>query len=84
MRHFMVDPDNEERLLKVPYRVVQAIKAEALDEAVQRVQSLADDIYEGKDGVMRAPTTEIIAAINGIAEQPTGTSQPSAASPRED
>ena len=28
MRHYMVDPDNEERLLKIPPDVVDAIKAE--------------------------------------------------------
>ena len=28
MRYFMVDPDNEERLLKVPPRVVEQIKAD--------------------------------------------------------
>jgi hypothetical protein len=32
MRHFMVDPDNEERLLKVPRRVVDEIKEEARAE----------------------------------------------------
>ncbi len=31
----MVDPDNEERLLKIPPRVVSEIKAEALEEAMQ-------------------------------------------------
>lgn len=39
MRHWMEDPDNENRLLKIPPRVVQGIKAEALDEAVQRVEA---------------------------------------------
>ena len=29
MRHYMTDPDNEERLLKIPPRVVAEIKAEA-------------------------------------------------------
>lgn len=40
MRHYMEDPDNENRLLKVPPRVVEGIKAEALDEAVKRVEAL--------------------------------------------
>jgi hypothetical protein len=40
MRHYMVDPDNEERLLKIPVRVVAEIKAEALADAVQRVEAL--------------------------------------------
>lgn len=33
MRHYMIDPDNEERLLKIPPRVVDDIKAEAYMEA---------------------------------------------------
>ena len=36
----MVDPDNEERLLKIPLRVVAEIKAEALAAAVQRMEAL--------------------------------------------
>ena len=41
MRHYMVDPDNEERLLKIPPRVVAEIKVEALiAAAVQRVETL--------------------------------------------
>lgn len=41
MRHYMVDPDNEERLLKIPPRVVAEIKAEALiAAAVQRIEAL--------------------------------------------
>jgi hypothetical protein len=43
MRHFMVDPDNDERLLKVPPRVVQAIKAEAYAEAGDSVLAYADE-----------------------------------------
>ena len=65
MRHFMVDPDNEERLLKVPPRVVAAIKAEALDEAVQRVEALypAAIIDNGMHGALRK--RDVIAAIKG-------------------
>ena len=36
----MVDPDNEERLLKIPPRIVAEIKAEALAAAVQRIEAL--------------------------------------------
>lgn len=43
MRHYMVDPDNEERLLKVPPHVVAAIKAEALDAARQVVETYAQE-----------------------------------------
>ena len=39
MRHWMVDPDNEERLLKVPPHVVKRIKAEAYAEAVEAVKA---------------------------------------------
>lgn len=40
MRYYMVDPDNEERLLKVPPHVVKRIKAEAYAEAVEAVKAL--------------------------------------------
>lgn len=36
----MVDPDNEERLLKVPPHVVARIKAEAYAQAVEAVRAL--------------------------------------------
>ena len=42
MRHFMVDPDNEERLLKVPPHVVRAIKFEALDAAREAIEAIPD------------------------------------------
>ena len=38
MRHYMVDPDNEERLLKIPPRVVSEIKAEAYVAAREAVR----------------------------------------------
>ena len=41
MRHWMVDPDNDERLLKVPPHVVKRIKAEAFAESVEAVKALA-------------------------------------------
>lgn len=40
MRHYMVDPDNEERLLKIPPHVVAAIKDEAYAEAREAVAAL--------------------------------------------
>lgn len=58
MRHFMVDPDNEERLLKVPRRVVDEIKAEALSGAVQRVEAYLEKYGEDLD-------PGVIAAIKG-------------------
>jgi len=36
----MVDPDNEERLMKVPRRVVDEIKAEAWKEAQDEIDTL--------------------------------------------
>lgn len=40
MRHYMVDPDNEERLLKIPPHVVAAIKDEAYAETREAVAAL--------------------------------------------
>lgn len=48
MRHYMVDPDNEERLLKVPPIVVAEIKEEALNAAAQRVEALHERYLFGK------------------------------------
>lgn len=41
-RFYMVDPDNEERLLKIPHRVVAEIKAEAWQEAHDAVTLLGE------------------------------------------
>ena len=38
MRHYIEDPDNEDRLLKIPFRVITAIKAEAYKEAIQAIK----------------------------------------------
>lgn len=40
MRHYMEDPDNEERLLKIPPGVVAAIRDQALLDAVAAVKAL--------------------------------------------
>ena len=40
MRHYMVDPDNEDRLLKIPPSVVAEIQADALREARAAVAAL--------------------------------------------
>jgi len=71
----MVDPDNEERLLKIPYRVRQEIKAEALREAVQRVEEmpihLVDVRFDMDDEPDYRQTVElaaVIAAIKGVSE----------------
>lgn len=46
MRHYMVDPDNEERLLKIPPRVVATIQSEILNEAREIVY-----IYSDRNGI---------------------------------
>ena len=40
MRHYMVDPDNAERLLKIPPSVVAEIQADALREALEAVAAI--------------------------------------------
>ena len=40
MRHYMTDPDNEERLLKISPSVVAAIKAEAYMDAMDAVAAI--------------------------------------------
>ena len=40
MRHYMTDPDNEERLLKIPPSVVALIKAEAYMDAMDAVAAI--------------------------------------------
>jgi ParB-like chromosome segregation protein Spo0J len=64
MRHYMVDPDNEERLLKVPPSVVAEIKAEALSGAVQRVEALMD-----KKAHPWASLADAVAAIKGDSDE---------------
>jgi hypothetical protein len=40
MRHYITDPDNAERLLKIPPNVVAAIKAEAFMDAMDAIDEL--------------------------------------------
>ena len=40
MRHYMTDPDNEERLLKIPPSVVSDIKADAYQEVRELVTAI--------------------------------------------
>lgn len=63
MRHYMKDPDNEERLLKIPPYVVAAIKAEAFDAAREAVEKW---FAENRDE-MTWP--EFLAAINALKEK---------------
>lgn len=40
MRYYMVDPDNEERLLKIPPMVRDKIRADALHEAWKAISEM--------------------------------------------
>ena len=40
MRHYMVDPDNDQRLLKIPPNIVAAIKAEAYMDVMDAIDGL--------------------------------------------
>lgn len=63
----MVDPDNEERLLKIPPHVVQAIRAEALQDAIAAVEAERD--YRRAQGGIPGPAwTSAIAAIKAVIE----------------
>ena len=66
----MVDPDNEERLLKVPPRVVQAIKEEAYAEAVEAVKAL-NPTWVSKDDAEweELDRLEVIAVITALGEE---------------
>ena len=65
----MVDPDNEERLLKIPLRVVAEIKAEALAAAVQRMEALwsLDPSWDGTN--WNNALTSVLAAIDASNEE---------------
>lgn len=64
MRRYMIDPDNEERLLKIPPHVVAAIKSEALDAARDAVTALP--CMTGKGVYYR---DEALAAIDALREE---------------
>lgn len=59
----MEDPDNEDRLLKVPPRVVAAIKAEAYAEAAAIVESHAEDRLVAMPRGVTHPSQDIYAAL---------------------
>lgn len=67
MRHYMVDPDNEERLLKIPPRVVAAIKVEAYEAAREAVAEIAKDTY--CDSAPCWGAERYIAAIDTLREE---------------
>ena len=58
----MIDPDNEERLLKVPPHVVKRIKAEAYAEAVEAVKARCSSDGE----FMCVECEESVAAIEAL------------------
>jgi hypothetical protein len=42
MRHFMVDPDNDQRLLKIPPNIVAAIKAEVYMDVMDAIHAIRE------------------------------------------
>ena len=75
MRYYMVDPDNAERLLKIPLCVVAAIQADARDaerEALELLAlSLVDTRFNPDDErhyVQAVRLTTALAAIDALAE----------------
>jgi hypothetical protein len=66
MRHYMVDPDNEERLLKIPQRVVSEIRAEALEDAIQQVEVLPVMFIGDYVGITEA---QVLDALRDLIEQ---------------
>jgi hypothetical protein len=46
MRHYIVDPDNDQRLLKIPTEIVAAIKEEAFMDSMDAI----DALRKGSDG----------------------------------
>lgn len=74
MRRYMVDPDNEDRLLKIPPHVVAAIKAEALDAAWVAVGNVGvATTTHGDDWRDRDPALvkrDALAAIDSLKEKP--------------
>lgn len=66
----MVDPDNEERLLKVPPHVVKRIKAEAYAEAVAAVKALPwHRPWGSSDPWKYLHRDDALAAIEGLGVQ---------------
>ena len=66
MRHYMMDPDNEERLLKIPLRVVAEIKAEAYIAAQEAVRGVNWFNDEGLLLSAIVATADSIAAIDAL------------------
>ena len=69
MRHYMVDPDNEERLLKIPPRVVAEIKAEAYVAAREAVKGINWFNNEGMMLSAIVATADSVAAIDALMEE---------------
>ena len=59
MRHYMTDPDNEERLLKIPPFVVAVIKAEAYTDAMSAIAA----VEGGYSVPLEMPVGAFIAAM---------------------
>lgn len=63
MRHYMVDPVNDQRLLKIPPNIVAAIKAEAYMEAGEAVKKVE---WFNSDGEMMNAIVATASAISAI------------------
>lgn len=70
MRRYMVDPDNEERLLKVPHRVVADIEKCLLDEVVAAIEAMPD-IEDSDNGCLYVdiPVAEIVSELRALREE---------------
>lgn len=66
MRHYVVDPDNEERLLKVPHRVVADIENRARED--ERSNNFTPDDHS--DGMTKAYQRGLDAAREAVAVLP--------------
>jgi hypothetical protein len=65
----MVDPDNEDRLLKIPPSVVAAIRAAALQQAREAVEALEPESYATGNAPYRMRGAALAAIDNLKGEQ---------------
>ena len=66
MRHYIVDPDNAERLLKIPPSVVAEIQADALREARAAVAALDWSCDERQLDLPVVGRDDALAAIDNL------------------
>jgi hypothetical protein len=83
MRHYMVCPQNEEMLHKIPYPVRQKIRAEAIAECIAAVEAIEFNLHSSTEwdrdynldpsGETRYPRIwihEAITALRALQEMP--------------